>query len=117
MAKRHKSAGRKGFTGSTDEGFRVDGEPLALDTVAIQIYITADVSAGVGDKGVFANQMKTVFGKVMENELKTESGTVIDCVFGYKSVYDRIVNSPAIIGTTTTLLDVIAKRAVAAYKS
>ena len=117
MAKRHKSAGRKGFTGSTDEGFRVDGEPLALDTVAIQIYITADVGAGVGDKGVFANQMKTVFGKVMENELKTESGTVIDCVFGYKSVYDRIVNSPAIIGTTTTLLDVIAKRAVAAYKS
>lgn len=117
MAKRHKSAGRKGFTGSTDEGFRVDGEPLALDTVAIQIYITADVSAGVGDKGVFANQMKTVFGKVMENELKTESGTIIDCVFGYKSVYDRIVNSPAIIGTTTTLLDVIAQRAVAAYKS
>jgi hypothetical protein len=85
--------------------------------MAIQIYITADVPAGVGDKGVFANQMKTVFGKVMEQELKTESGTVIDCVFGYKSVYDRIVNSPAIIGTTTTLLDVIAKRAVAAYKS
>lgn len=117
MAKRHRSAGRKAFTGSTDEGFRVDGEPLALDTLTIQIYITADVSAGVGDKGVFANQMKTVFGKVMENELKTESGTVIDCVFGYKSIYDRIVNSPAIIGTTTTLLDVIAKRAVAAYKS
>jgi hypothetical protein len=117
LAKRHRSAGRKAFTGSTDEGFRVDGEPLALDTMAIQIYITADVGAGVGDKGVFANQMKTVFGKVMEKELKTESGTVIDCVFGYKSVYDRIVNSPAIIGTTTTLLDVIAKRAVAAYKS
>jgi hypothetical protein len=27
------------------------------------------------------------------------------------------VNSPIIIGTTTTLLDVIAQRAVAAYKS
>lgn len=117
LAKRHRSAGRKAFTGSTDEGFRVDGEPLALDTMAIQVYITADVGAGVGDKGVFANQLKTVFGKVMEREMKTESGTVIDCVFGYKSVYDRIVNSPVIIGTTTTLLDVIAQRAVAAYKS
>jgi hypothetical protein len=117
LAKRHRSAGRKSFTGSTDEGFRVDGEPLALDTMAIQIYITTDVGAGVGDKGVFANQLKTVFGKVMERDLKTESGVIIDCVFGYKSVYDRIVNSPAIIGTTTTLLDVIAKRAVAAYKS
>lgn len=117
MARRHKSSGRKAFTGSTDEGFRVDGEPLALDTVAIQIYITADVGAGVGDKGVFANQMKTVFGKVMERELKTETGTVVDCVFGYKSVYDRIVNSPVIIGTTTTLLDVIARRAILAYKS
>lgn len=117
MARRNKAAGKKAFTGSVDEGFRVDGDPLALDTAAIKVYITADVAAGVGDKGVFCNQMKTVFSEVMTGEMKTESGKTIDAVFGKKSIDDRIVNSPEIIGTTATLLDVIGKKALAAYRS
>lgn len=117
MARRNKAAGKKAFTGSVDEGFRVDGDPLQLDTAAIKIYITADVPAGVGDKGVFCNQMKTVFSEVLSGEMKTESGKVIDAVFGQKSIADRIVNSPEIIGTTATLLDVIGKKALAAYRS
>lgn len=117
LLRRARSAGRKGFTGSVDESFRVDGEPLALDTLCIRIYITTEVPAGVGDKGVFCNQMKTVFGEVMPNEIKTESGKVVDAIFGAKSVADRIVLSPDVIGTTTTLLDVIGKKAVAAYRS
>jgi len=116
LSKRNKSAGREAFTGQVDDGFRVDGDPLQLDTACIRIYITSDVAAGVGDKGVFCNQMKTVFGEVMEGEVTTESGKVIDAVFGQKSIADRIVLSPEIIGTTTTLLDVIAKKALAAYK-
>jgi hypothetical protein len=117
MAKRLKAAGKKPFTGSVDEGFRVEGEPLALDTLAIKVYITADVPAGVGDKGVFCNQMKTVFGRVFSGSVKTESGKEIDAIFGQKSIGDRIVLSPEIIGTTATLLDVIGKRALKAYKS
>ncbi|MNU19608.1 hypothetical protein D3C71_78390 [compost metagenome] len=116
LSKRNKSAGREAFTGLVDDGFRVDGDPLQLDTACIRIYITSDVAAGVGDKGVFCNQMKTVFGEVLEGEITTESGKVIDAVFGQKSIADRIVLSPEIIGTTTTLLDVIAKKALAAYK-
>jgi hypothetical protein len=117
LAKRNKAAGKKAVTGQVDEGFRVDGDPLALDTMAIRIYITSDVPAGVGDKGVFGNQMKTVFSEVMTGEIKTESGKVIDAVFGQKSIADRIVLSPEVMGTTATLLDVIGKKAVAAYKS
>jgi hypothetical protein len=117
MARRNKAAGKKAFTGSVDEGFRVDGDPLQLDTAAIRIYITADVAAGVGDKGVFCNQMKTVFSEVMTGEMKTETGKVIDAVFGKKSIDDRIVTSPDTIGTTATLLDVIGKKALAAYRS
>jgi hypothetical protein len=117
LSKRNKSAGREAFTGQVDDGFRVDGDPLQLDTVAIRVYITTDVAAGVGDKGVFCNQMKTVFGEIMDGEITTESGKVIDAVFGQKSIADRIVLSPEIIGTTTTLLDVIAKKALAAYES
>lgn len=116
MGKRYRSAGRKPFTGSVNENFRVDGEPLALDTLCIKIYITSDVPAGVGDKGVFCNQMKTVFGQVMSDNVKTESGQHIGAIFGQKSIADRIVLSPEIIGTTTTLLDVIAKKAITAYR-
>lgn len=116
LVRRAKSAGKTAFTGQVDDGYRVEGNPLALDTAAIQIYLTAEVPAGVGDKGVFANQMKTVFGRVLENDWKTESGLVIDAVFGAKSIADRIVTSPYVIGTTTTLLDLIGKKAVEIYR-
>jgi hypothetical protein len=117
MIKRSRSVGKKGYTGSVDESFRVEGTPLQLDTAAIQFYITADVPAGVGDKGVFGNQLKTVFGQVMERELRTESGLKVDAIFGAKSVADRIVSSPELIATTTTLLDVIGQKAVELYRS
>lgn len=61
--------------------------------------------------------MKTVFSEVMDYEMKTESGTIIDAVFGQKSIDDRIVNSAIIIGTTNTILDVIGKKAVEIYNS
>lgn len=111
MAKRLKAAGKKVFTGSVDGGFRVDGNPLALDTMAIRIYITGDVHAGIGDKGVFANQMKTVFGEVMQGTVTTRSGKVVDAIFGQKSIDDRIVTSPAKIGTSAALLIGIGKMA------
>ncbi|MBB5409294.1 hypothetical protein HDG34_003235 [Paraburkholderia sp. HC6.4b] len=117
MIRRARATGRKAFTGSVDEAFRVEGNPLQLDTAAIQIYITSDVPAGVGDKGVFGNQLKTVFGEVMERDMFTESGVKIGAVFGAKSVADRIVSSPELIGTTTTVLDVIAMAAVDLYRS
>lgn len=117
MVKRFKSAGKTPHTGLVTDGFRVDGNPLLMDTMVLRIYMTSDVSAGVGDKGVFCNQMKTVFGKIMEHEVKTESGVVIEGIFGQKSIDDRIVLSPSIIGTTNGVLGAIAKKVVAAYRS
>jgi hypothetical protein len=117
ISHRNKSVGRQAFTGSVNESFRIENEPLMLDTAAIQIYITSNVPAGVGDKGVFGNQMKTVFGRVFEGDVKTESGTTIDAVFSAASVDNRIVLSPYLIGTTNTLLGVIARKVVEAYKS
>ena len=60
--------------------------------------------------------MKTVISEVMENDYITESGTKIDAIFGSKSIDDRIVESPYIIGTTNTLLGVGARRAVDIYR-
>lgn len=117
LAKRFKASGQKVYSGSVDEGFRVDGNPLMLDTLAIQVYITTRQPASVGDKSVFANQLKTVIGEVMDNEITTESGKVIDAIFGKLSVDNRIVGSVDIMGTTNTLLDLLIDRAVKAYNS
>lgn len=114
--KRASAAGKTGYTGKVDGGFRIEGNPLTVDTVAIKIYITSRVGCGLGDKGVFANQMKTVFGDVIEGEMTTESGQKIEAIFGCKSVEARIVNSPFAIGTTSTLLRVIAKKAIDIYR-
>lgn len=116
FAKRNRSAGKKVFTGSVDEGFRTDGDPLGLDKLAIRFYITSPVTAGVGDKGVFGNQLKTVFGEVMDEPLLTEDGEEVDAVFGAKSVDDRIVISPHAIGTTTTLMRIGGYEAYRRYK-
>ena len=104
MAARNTSIGRKAFTGSVGDEFRVGTDPLLLDTACIRVYMTSRVSAGVGDKGVFCNQLKTVIGRKFNNNVRTESGVEIDAIFGAKSVADRIVTSPDLIGTTTTLL-------------
>ena len=117
LANRNKSIGRAKQTGRIDDSFRVEGDAIPLDSVAIKFYITSETPMSCGDKGVFANQMKTVVGDVFENDIFTESGTRIDAIFGAKSISDRIVVSPFIIGTTTTLLKIIGQRAVAAYRS
>lgn len=49
LVSRNKSVGKKGFTGQIDEGFRVDGDSIPLDSVAIQFLITTTLPAGTGD--------------------------------------------------------------------
>lgn len=117
LALRAKAAGKKAYTGEVAEELRLDGDALLFETMAIRFYITSDVIAGVGDKGVFANQMKTVFSEVMNYEVKTESGEIIDAIFGAKSIQDRIVLSPPMIGTTNKVLQLIGDKAVQMYFS
>lgn len=115
IAARNASIGRQAFTGSVGTEFRIGSDPLMIDTACIRIYMSALVPAGVGDKGVFCNQMKTVFGRVFPDNVRTESGKPIHAIFGAMSVDARIVTSPFLIGTTTTLLMVGAKRIGDAY--
>ena len=96
---------------------RIDKDPLDVDTAAIRVYITGDVGAGIGDKGVFGNQMKTVFAHVMSGVNQTESGEDLDALFGYVSISNRIVLSPEIMGTTNTLLRIMSKKVAERYFS
>lgn len=104
------SLGKKYYTGQVDDSFRINGEGLMLDNIAIKIFITQDVPVGIGDKGVFSSQLKTVFSGIMTKETKTESGRIIDAYFSKKSVDNRIVNSAELLGTTSTLLEYFGKQ-------
>lgn len=66
---------------------------------------------------MFANQLKTVVGEVMDYDMHTESGIKIEAVFGFRSAAARIVSSPVIMGTTIGLLQEVAKKMVEAYNS
>ncbi|MBE0438354.1 MAG: hypothetical protein IBX57_01110 [Gammaproteobacteria bacterium] len=116
LIRKRKALGKKPVTGSVDDSIRIDGKTLEMDSMVIKVYITETIGAGVGDKGVFGNQMKTVFGRVMSGENKTESGDELDAIFGYKSISARIVTSPMIIGTTNTLLKVLSKHVAKVYE-
>ncbi len=116
LRQRANSVGAKFCSGSVDAGFRIDNNALGLDHVAIRVYITSDVGAGVGDKGVFANQLKTCFGEVMEHAMRTEDGQEIHAIFGYRSLEARIVESPMVIGGAASLLKTVAARACAIYR-
>ena len=117
MQYRLSSAGKTPMTGSVTSDFRFGADPLMLDQACIRFYITSDVGLGVGDKGVFCNQMKTVIGRVFNDDIETESGVQIDAVFGARSVGDRIVPSPYIQGTTLVLQEAMGFRAAKAYRS
>lgn len=116
LARRQRSKNGKVFTGKVDESYRVDGESLLLDNLVICIYLTSIVGAGVGDKGVIASQMKTVFSEIIDYDLRTESGLKLDGWFGAVAIFKRFVNSPITIGTTNVLLRLAGERAYKAYK-
>lgn len=111
-----RALGRKYTSGRVDEGMRLRNNPLPYEHLVIRIYITSDVGTGSGDKGVFGNQLKTIFRRVFTGRHETESGTPIDAIFGYTSINARIVDSPLIMGTTNTLLKVLSQQMYAAYK-
>jgi hypothetical protein len=114
--RRARALGEPAFTGQVDTSFRVKGKALDPDTMAILVYIDHDIPAGVGDKGVFGNQMKTVISRVFQGTNTTESGDPLDAIFGNTSIEDRKVLSPKLIGTTNTLLRVLSKHVAAVYR-
>jgi len=107
---------KKIVTGKVSSEYRVSGTQLGIDQAEIKIYITRSTKAGVGDKLVFSNQMKSVVGQVIENPIVTESGEEIEAIFGEISGEKRIVLSLKIIGTTASLLEVIQNKMVKIYE-
>lgn len=111
----NKAIGKPAISGSVNSDYRVNGTPLSLNKAEVRFYITVQTGMSLGDKAVFSNQLKSTVGEVMDYQMRTQDGEEIEAVFGFRSIAARIVSSASIIGTTNTLLKVIAKKAVELY--
>lgn len=112
-----KASAKPIVNGLVNADYRVAGTPLTMDKAEVRFYITVETTSGTGDKVVAANQMKSVIGEVMDYTMTAEDGTEIEMVFGTRSIMARVVTSPFVIGTTATLLNVVAKKAAQIYRS
>jgi hypothetical protein len=117
MADTCKATGVPVINGQVMSDYRVAGVPLTLDKAEVKFYITISTPVRTGDKIVFANQLKSVVGEVMDYKMTTESGTEIEAVFGFRSIFARITTSPMIMGTTATLLKLVGNKACKLYRS
>jgi hypothetical protein len=104
-----------GYTGAVDSGYTIKGKPLQENEVAIKYYIKVPTAMGTGDKAILGNQLKFTIGEVMEEPMVAEDGTEIDGLFSSMSIEARIVNSPALLGTTSKLLEVLTDKVVDEY--
>ena len=104
-------------SGKVTSEYRVEGKNLNLDTLELKVYIKINLTSGIGDKGVFANQMKSVISDVFTETVTNEDGEKIDAIFSYKGILNRIVNSPILIGTTNRLIKHVSKQVADIYFS
>lgn len=111
-----KEQGKPRQDGSVNPGFRVDGLTLDVNTCIIRVRIESLQEMGNGSKIVVSHQMKSVTGRIWSEEQVTESGQIVDVMFGYQSLQNRIVNSPELIGTTNNLMFAATQAAIKAYR-
>jgi len=95
--------------------YRVEGKNLQLDTLELKVYITIDLTSGVGDKLIFGSQLKTIIGDVFNDKYYTDKGEEVQAFFAFRGIYNRIVLSPILMGTTKLLLDKFNEIAVKEY--
>ena len=111
-----KDLGKNIESGRTDEGQRVGGQPLQIDTLVIRLFISHSGDAVGGNKAVMGNQLKTVHGQVTQSDMVTESGRPIGFQYADVGVENRVVSSPRVWGITNLLLIHAASRTVKAYR-
>ncbi len=92
------------FTGKVNTSYSVSGTSLMPGEVQMKIYIEKNLEIGIGDKLVFGNQLKCTVSDVLKDDVVTESNVPIEAQFSNTSKDARIVNSPDVIGTATTVL-------------
>lgn len=95
--------------------YAIKNVDVGTDKVVIVFYITEVVGAGIGDKMVLGNQMKTIISNIVDTPYVAEDGTVVDITFSRQSIANRIVDSMDIIGTSNTVLRLFEKQMIEDY--
>jgi len=103
------------LTGEVLTPIRVNGTPLENNQAVIEVYVVVPMPTMSGDKGVYANQMKSTFGAIIPNSIRTESGKAINAKFSNKSFANRMATSPYVIGTVNLYLGTVTKKATGLY--
>ena len=104
-----------GFVGKVNNNYSIAGVPLEEDKFEIKVYIDITERMGTGDKCIVGNQLKCTVGEVFGYDMKTEDGTDIDILFSNRAISARIVTSPNLIGTTSTLLKRVEEDVIKMY--
>ena len=104
-----------GYPGRVNSSYSIEGIPLKEGEVEIKMYLQVGDSMGIGDKAILANQLKFTVGAVYDHDVYTLGGKEVEVMFSNKSLAARIVNSPFLIGTTSTVLDLLKDKAVDMY--
>jgi hypothetical protein len=95
--------------------YRSEGKNLNVDTLELKVFIRVNLTQSVGDKAVFAGQMKSVTSSVYTTNIVTDSGKRVDGMFSSKGVINRVVNSPIVMGTTNSLVKHVSKQVAKVY--
>lgn len=104
--------GNKAQTGEVMSGLRIGGDTLENKQAVIYVYLITPMPTIIGDKGVFANQMKSTFGYIYDDLITTVSGKTVGAIFSNLSIANRMVTSPYIIGAMNSYLDTVTKNAI-----
>lgn len=95
--------------------YRSEGKNLMPGYIELKVFIEFKVKQTSGNKGVFGSQMKSVIATVFNNDITTESGTKVDAMFSYRSILNRIVLSPILMGTTNRLIKHMSPKIAEVY--
>lgn len=109
--------GQEAETGEIVSGLRVEGNTLESNQAVILVYIVVPMPTIIGDKGVFANQMKSTFGYIYDDLIVTVSGKEVGAIFSNLSIANRMVTSPYIIGAMNSYLDTVTRNAIKLRRS
>lgn len=101
--------------GRVDIGHRIDGNGLGLNQVVIKVYLVSPLGMSTGDKVVVAHQLKGTVARVWNDANRDSKGEPIDAYFSGQSIDNRIVDSPYLVGTTSTIMLKITENVIDHY--
>lgn len=96
-------------------GTKYRGIEFEKDTIVFLIYISETIDHYPGDKSVVMGQCKTICSTVIEKPISTVSNFPLDMLFSARSVSNRILLSPQLVGFTNRCLMKLEQNVVDKY--